>query len=423
MTTMNFLPLLEAKRSGECLTDAQIADIITGVVTGDIPDYQISAWLMAVYFRGLNDSEVRALTLAMRDSGETLQFEDDGRPVVDKHSTGGVGDKVSLPLAPLLACLGMRVPMISGRGLGITGGTLDKLESIPGFSVSHPRDRIIELVNKHGLCMAGQSANMVPADKKLYAMRDVTATVPSIPLITASILSKKLAEGLEALILDVKWGRAAFMQSKEEAEQLSEAMCSLGTACGVKTESFLSDMNVPLGETAGNWLEVQESIEILEGRGPADTRGIVLTCASRLLQMTGLVTSLEEGWQLAQKTLDSGAPRAKWDEMLVAQGADLKAFEAKLKAPCPIFEMPIVAARSGTIQDLDARAIGEIVRDIGGGRLNQNSILNLEVGFHSMRKPGSQMEAGEPLAMIRTADEQTACALGPRAQAAWIVTD
>jgi pyrimidine-nucleoside phosphorylase len=418
---MNFLPLLEAKRNGEVLTDSQIKEIIAAVVAGEIPDYQLSAWLMAVYFQKLNDAEVRALTLAMRDSGEKLQFEDDGRPVVDKHSTGGVGDKVSLPLAPLLACLGMRVPMISGRGLGITGGTLDKLDSVPGFQTSQSRESIIDIVNRIGVCMAGQSANMVPADKKLYAIRDVTATVPSINLITASILSKKLAEGLEALILDVKWGRAAFMQTREEAEQLSQAMCVLGTNCGVKTESFLSDMNVPLGETAGNWLEVVESVEILEGRGPADTLDVVLTCASRLMEMTRLAPSVEEGRQMAQKCLDSGAPRAKWNEMIEAQGGDLAAFEAKLKAPCPVHEMALLAPQSGVIRDLDARTIGEIVRDIGGGRLQQDSVLNLEVGFHSMRKPGERIESGEALAMIRTADAAGAKAIEARAIVAWTI--
>ncbi|RYG62824.1 thymidine phosphorylase [bacterium] len=415
---MNFLPLLEAKRNGDALSKTQIGDIIAGIVSGDIPDYQISAWLMAVYFRGLTDDEVRDLTLAMRDSGDVLHFEDDGRPVVDKHSTGGVGDKVSLPLAPLLACLGFRVPMISGRGLGITGGTLDKLESIPGFSTSHPKERITEMVQQVGLCMAAQSANMVPADKKLYALRDVTATVPSINLITASILSKKLAEGLESLILDVKWGRAAFMQTKEEAEKLAAAMCTLGTACGVKTEAFLSDMNAPLGETAGNWLEVLESVDILEGRGPADTVDVVLTCASRLLEMTGKAATTEEGRRIAKDCLASGAPREKWNEMLVAQGADLAAFEAKLKAPCPVFETAIPSPVSGIIQDLDARVIGEIVRDLGGGRLRQDSILNLEVGFHSMRKPGEKVEAGEPLAMMRAVDSDVAAGV-IMAQRAW----
>ncbi|HEX9995982.1 MAG TPA: thymidine phosphorylase [Abditibacterium sp.] len=412
---MNFLPLLEQKREGAAHSDAEIAEIVASLTAGEIPDYQLAAWLMAIYFRGLNRTETRALTLAMRDSGDKLTFPADSRPVVDKHSTGGVGDKVSLPLAPLLACLGFRVPMISGRGLGITGGTLDKLESIPGFSTALSRDQIIAQTQKIGVCMAGQTASMVPADKILYALRDATATVPNIGLITASILSKKLAENLEALILDVKWGRAAFMQTKNEAQTLADAMGELGTACGVKTEFILSEMNVPLGTSAGNWLEVVESVEILEGRGPLDTRDLVLNCAARLLDMTGRAN----GKETAQKCLDSGAAREKWNEMLAAQGADLGGFEQKLTAPSPVFEMPITATQSGTIEDLDARIIGEIVRDLGGGRLHQNSILNLEVGFHAMKKPGERVESGEVLGLMRSENEIAARELENRARAAW----
>src|SRR6266566_10154921 len=225
---MNFLSLIEAKREGRCLSVTQIKETIVAYTAGQIPDYQMAAWLMAVYFRGLNTAETSALTLAMRDSGEVLRFPKDPRPLVDKHSTGGVGDKVSLPLAPLLGCLGFRVPMISGRGLGITGGTLDKLDSIPGFKTSLPAERIIEIVQTVGCVICGQTASMVPADKGLYALRDVTGSVPSIPLIVASILSKKLAEGLDALVLDVKFGAAAFMPTRAKARELAEAMVALG---------------------------------------------------------------------------------------------------------------------------------------------------------------------------------------------------
>ena len=229
----------------------------------------MAALLMAIYFRGLNTAETTALTLAMRDSGDVLKFPKDKRPLVDKHSTGGVGDKVSLPLAPLLACLGFRVPMISGRGLGITGGTLDKLDSIPGFKTLLPAERIIEIVQSVGCVICGQTDRMVPADKKLYALRDVTGTVPSIPLITASILSKKLAESLDALVLDVKFGCAAFMQTKADARKLAKAMVALGNECGVNTRAILTDMNTPLGRAAGNWLEVKEAVR----RRRTETRG------------------------------------------------------------------------------------------------------------------------------------------------------
>src|SRR5436309_153048 len=230
---MSFLSLVESKRDGKTLTAGQISEIISAVVTGRIPDYQMAAMLMAIYFRGLNTAETTALTLAMRDSGDVLKFPKDERPLVDKHSTGGVGDKVSLPLAPLLACLGFRVPMISGRGLGITGGTLDKLDSIPGFKTLLPTERIPEIVQSVGFVICGQTDRMVPADKELYALRDVTGTVPSLPLIVASILSKKLAENLDALVLDVKFGRAAFMQTKADARKLAKAMVALGNECGV----------------------------------------------------------------------------------------------------------------------------------------------------------------------------------------------
>src|SRR5277367_3771075 len=257
---MNFLSLIENKREGKILTPEQIKEIISSYVAGKIPDYQMAAWLMAVYFRGLTTPETSALTIAMRDSGDVLKFPKDPRPLVDKHSTGGVGDKVSLPLAPLLACLGFRVPMISGRGLGITGGTLDKLDSIPGFKTLLPAQKIVEQVQQVGCVICGQTDTMVPADKKIYALRDASGTVPSIPLIVASILSKKLAESLDALILLVKFGRAAFMQTKAEARKLAKAMVTLANHCGVNTHAILTDMNTPIGRAAGNWLEVKETV-------------------------------------------------------------------------------------------------------------------------------------------------------------------
>src|SRR6185369_14495846 len=256
-------------------------------------------FLMAIYFQGLDSTETTALTIAMRDSGDVLKFPSDSRPLVDKHSTGGVGDKVSLPLAPLLACLGFRVPMISGRGLGITGGTLDKLDSIPGFQTSLPAARIIELVHRVGCVICGQTDRMVPADKRLYALRDVTGTVPSIPMIVASILSKKLAEGLQALVLDVKFGAAAFMPTLDQARKLARAMVDLGNECGVTTRALLTRMDSPLGSAAGNWLEVKEAVDCLDGKGPDDLRQLVIACAAHLLAETGKAKNLEEGRQQA----------------------------------------------------------------------------------------------------------------------------
>ena len=433
---MNFLSLIESKREGKILAPEQIENFVREFTVGKIPDYQMAAMLMAVFFRGLTTAETRALTLAMRDSGDVLKFPRDPRPLVDKHSTGGVGDKVSLPLAPLLACLGFRVPMISGRGLGITGGTLDKLDSIPGFKTLLPAGKIVEQVQKVGCVICGQTDRMVPADKKLYALRDVTGTVPSIPLITASILSKKLAENLDALVLDVKFGRAAFMQSRADARKLAKAMVALGNECGVNTRAILTDMNTPLGRAAGNWLEVKESVAVLDGRTgvapvsnlkiqimetgkmPAlyrdDLLELVLNCAAHLLVQTRKAKSLTAARQRAEDCLNSGVPRAKWDEMLIAQGADLKAFNKKLAldTTAPVV-VALKAEKPGFVSKCDARLIGEVIRDLGGGRLTKESGINYDVGIDRLAKPGEIVQKNSILARIHAADQsqaESACA-------------
>ena len=411
---MNFLPLIEAKRDGRALAPAQLQEAVSAYVAGRIPDYQVAAFLMAVFFRGLDGAETRALTLAMRDSGEVLKFPDDPRPVVDKHSTGGVGDKISLPLAPLLACLGCRVPMISGRGLGITGGTLDKLESVPGLTTQLGPERLIEQTQRIGVAMGGQTENMIPADKLLYALRDVTGTVPSIPLITASILSKKLAEGLSALVMDVKFGSAAFMPSRDEARDLAWSIVSLAIECGVMTRALLVDMSAPHGRAAGNWLEVKESIACLEGRGPADVEALVIECAASLLVQTDLATGLVAARRAARECLASGAPRRKWDELIAAQGADLGAFRAKLQLD---HTAPVVqecrAEAEGFVAQCDARIIGEIVRDLGGGRMTKASVIQPDVGIDALAKPGEEVKRGAVLGRVHamTAVQATeACA-------------
>ena len=404
---MNFLPLIESKREGKILAPAQIQEFIGEFTAGKIPDYQMAALLMAVYFRGLDTAETTALTLAMRDSGDVLKFPKDKRPLVDKHSTGGIGDKVSLPLAPLLACLGFRVPMISGRGLGITGGTLDKLDSIPGFKTLLPAAQIIRQVQKVGCVICGQTDQMVPADKKLYALRDASGTVPNIQLITASILSKKLAESLDALVLDVKFGCAAFMQTKADARKLAKAMVALGNQCGVNTRAILTDMNTPLGRAAGNWLEVKESVACLEKAESktADLRMLVLDCAAHLLVQTRKVKTLAVARKEAEECLNSGTPRAKWDQMLVAQGADLKAFKEKLAldhtAPV-VVELKSPAA--GFVSRCDARILGEVIRDLGGGRRTKESAINFDVGLDRIAKPGERVQKNSVLARIHAAD-------------------
>lgn len=441
---MNFLPLIERKRDDYELTATQIKEFIAADTAGKIPDYQMAAMLMAIYFRGLNTQETAALTLAMRDSGDVLKFPKDNRPLVDKHSTGGVGDKVSLPLAPLLACLGFRVPMISGRGLGITGGTLDKLESIPGFKTTLPTRRIVAIVQSVGCVICGQTDRMVPADKKLYALRDVTGTVPSLSLIVASILSKKLAENLDALILDVKFGRAAFMQTKWQARELAQAMVSLGKQCGVNTRALLTNMDTPLGKAAGNWLEVKESVACLEPhlagtrstasqtfrpdgdaeeRVPADLRILVLTCAAHLLVQTGKARSLAAARKQAEECLQSGAPRRKWDEMIVAQGANLAAFDRKLAldhtAPATV---ELKADRSGFVSKCDARLIGEVIRDLGGGRLTKESTINYDVGLGQIAKPGQEVKSGNVLAHVHASDRRQAINACARLKAAFEIS-
>jgi thymidine phosphorylase len=453
---MNFLALIESKRAGQSLAPDQIQEFVAAFTAGKIPDYQMSAMLMAIFFRGLNVDETRALTLAMRDSGDVLTFPKDKRPIVDKHSTGGIGDKVSLPLAPLLACLGFRVPMISGRGLGITGGTLDKLDSIPGFQTLRSAEKIVAQVQKVGCVICGQTDRMVPADKKLYALRDASGTVPSIALIVASILSKKLAESLDALVLDVKFGSAAFMQTKADARKLAQAMVTLGTECGVSMRALLTDMNTPLGCAAGNWLEVKESIECLESRTgvspvqpalqrgpvgakgaaptssaragetpalPCDLRSLVIDCAAHLLVQTHKARSLAAARQQAEACLDSGAPRRKWDEMLAAQGADLSAFNQKLALDHTArIVVDLKSPRAGYVAKCDARLIGEVIRDLGGGRLTKDSVINFDVGVDRMAKPGDRVEHGSTLARIHAGDRGQAKSAVSRLAAAFALS-
>lgn len=420
---MNFLPLIEAKRDGQTLSPLQIQAAIAAFTRGDIPDYQMAAFLMAVYFRGLDIAETRTLTLAMRDSGATLQFPEDSRPIADKHSTGGVGDKVSLPLAPLLACLGLRVPMISGRGLGITGGTLDKLESIPDFQTQIAPDRIVQQVQEISCCICGQTADMTPADRVLYALRDVTGTVPSIQLITASILSKKLAENLNSLILDVKFGCAAFMQNQDDAIKLARAMVELGNECGTNTRAILTRMDTPTGRACGNWLEVVESVQVLDGQGPDDLRELVIECAAHLLQQSGLESDLDAAKTQAQDCLASGAPRRKWDEMLEWQSADLEKFNEKLQSHSAPVIHEIKAPRAGFLSKCDAKIIGEVIRDLGGGRLHKDSVLNHAVGIDELKKPGERVENNDVICRLHAATENEAQTAFARLHSAFEISD
>ncbi|MDP7051310.1 MAG: thymidine phosphorylase [Verrucomicrobiota bacterium] len=421
---MNFLPFIETKRDGGELSPEQVRELVDAYTAGKIPDYQMSAFLMSVFFRSMSPDETRALTLAMRDSGVVLQFPEDDRPLVDKHSTGGVGDKVSIVLAPLLACLGFRVPMISGRGLGITGGTLDKLESIPGFTTQLPPARIIEQVQSIGVAMGAQTSEMAPADKALYALRDVTGTVPSIPLITASILSKKLAEGIDALVMDVKFGRAAFMANRDAARELASSITKLAAECKVKATALLSVMDVPLGRAAGNWLEVKESVDCLDGRGPEDLKELVLTCAAELLATTGRTINTTNGRQRAGEELASDRPRRKLDELIAAQDGDVEAFREQLKQDhtAPVVR-ELISYEEGFIAHCDARVVGEIVRDLGGGRLTKESVMHPSVGVDQLAKPGDALGRQGTLARVHARTEAEAQAALARLKNAFELAD
>lgn len=387
---MHVPSIIEKKREGGELADGEIRDLIAGFTSGEIPEYQMSAFAMAVYFKGMTAGETASLTRAMLESGDVFSYPEGHPLIVDKHSTGGIGDKVSLVLAPLLACDEVWVPMISGRGLGITGGTLDKLESIPGFDVSVSQSSAIAQLEKIGVVMMGQTAEICPADKKLYALRDVTGTVPSQPLIVASIMSKKLAESLDALVLDVKFGSGAFMKTRVEAESLASAMSDVGNEMGVRVETCLNPMDVPLGFTVGNALEVQEAIETLQGGGPSDLRELSLDLAAKVS-----VASRER----LQQWLESGAAWEKFVALVEAQGGDTKSLEHLLE----VHQAPVirtVQAESANPR-LDADTIGRASLALGAGRTRSDDDVDFCVGF-------SELAKGDILGTIHARSEEDA---------------
>ncbi|MCH7753152.1 MAG: thymidine phosphorylase [Planctomycetes bacterium] len=396
---MNPVWTIAKKRDGGELTADEIGRFIAGYASGQIPDYQMAALAMAIYLRGMTTAETAALTDHMLASGATFQWPEGPTPKVDKHSTGGIGDKVSLPLTAMLACCDLQVPMISGRGLGATGGTLDKLESIPGFRTDLSMDEMRQVVESVGCVISGATADLVPADRKLYALRDVTATVPSIPLITGSIMSKKLAEGLHALVLDVKFGSGAFMKTAELARELAQSMVSTGKRIGVSTTALLTDMNQPLGRMVGNAVEVDESVAALEGRGPADLMEVTLALGAELLVSTQRADTLEAARERLQKTIDDGSAREKFAQMVAAQGGDLDA--PRLVAPAS----DVAAPRSGYVAAIDAEQLGEAVITMRGGRQKLGDELDLSTGFEMQVRIGDQVDQGQPLARLFAGEE------------------
>jgi pyrimidine-nucleoside phosphorylase len=388
---MHIPTLIERKRDGGELSAQEISGIITQFTKGEMPEYQMSALAMAIFFRGMTGEETSALTTAMLHSGSVLEWSDDSPLRVDKHSTGGIGDKTSLVLAPLLACDGLWVPMISGRGLGITGGTLDKLESIPGFRVQLDEDKIRKVISKVGCVMVGQTSGICPADKKLYALRDVTGTVPSIPLITASIMSKKLAEGLNRLILDVKFGSGAFMKTREQADLLARSMVTVGRALGVRASVRLSEMNEPTGTSAGNALEVAECVRCLQGEGPADLEDIVLDLA--------VAVSVSSREQL-QEWLRDGSAWRKFQQMVTLQGGDVDALNRITQIHRAPYIGELRAEASGIVEKMDAGVVGQVVLELGGGRAKANDSIDYAVGCDHIAKVGTEVNAGDELLRV-----------------------
>ena len=395
---MHVPSLIEKKRDGHTLTTKEIKSLVEEFTLGDIPDYQMSALAMAVFFRGMTSAETHHLTEAMMKSGRVLRYPQGSPPKIDKHSTGGVGDKVSLVLAPLLACDEVWVPMISGRGLGITGGTLDKLESIPGFNVHLDEKRALKQLEKIGLFMIGQTEDICPADKKLYALRDVTGTVPSQPLIVASIMSKKLAENLDRLVLDVKFGSGAFMKTKEEAEQLAKTMTDVGESMKVKTSHLISPMDEPLGRAVGNALEVAECVEILQGGGPPDLIKLIVDLAEKVSETPRA--------QL-EKRLQDGSAWKKFVSLVYAQDGDATMLEKILEQHRAPNIQPWPAKSAGTVKKIDAELIGRASVQLGTGRQKADDAIDFAVGFSKIKKVGEQVAVGEPLFMIHARNERS----------------
>ncbi|MCU1483647.1 MAG: thymidine phosphorylase [Actinomycetia bacterium] len=407
--SFNVVDLIRSKRDGGTLTDDEVRWFIDAYTAGDVADEQASALLMAVFFRGMAPGELAAWTAAMIGSGERLDLSSVGRPTVDKHSTGGVGDKVSLPLVPLVAACGAAVPQLSGRGLGHTGGTLDKLEAIAGFRVARSNEQVVEQLRTIGAVICAAGDGLAPADRKLYALRDVTATVESIPLIASSIMSKKIAEGTESLVLDVKVGTGAFMADEASARQLAETMVGIGNAHGVRTVALLTQMDVPLGRTAGNGIEVAESVDVLAGGGPADVVELTLALAREMVALAGLDVD-------PVVALADGSALATWRAMVVAQGGDPDA---------PLPEAPHVevvrAPASGYVTRLEARGLGVAAWRLGAGRARKEDPVSPSAGIVWHATVGDPVEEGQPLLELRTEDPSRVGAAMAALDGAWAV--
>jgi pyrimidine-nucleoside phosphorylase len=402
---MRAADIIMKKRDGGELNREEIAFLVGGFVAGEIPEYQVSAWAMAVFFNGMTARETAALTELMLNSGKKIDLSGIEGPFVDKHSTGGVGDKTSLILAPLVAALGIRDPMMSGRALGHTGGTLDKLESIPGYRTSLPAEEFRDIIRRDGFAMTGQTKEIVPADRLLYALRDVTATVESVPLITASILSKKAAEGTEGLVLDVKYGSGAFMKEASKGEELARSLVDTGAAMGLRVIALLTDMDEPLGNKVGNFLEVEESLDCLEGRGPDDVMEVTLELAARMAALGGKAKDSAGGRKLCEEALKSGKPRELFLRNVKSQGGDpAKLLEMRNAYRSPV-SAEIRAERDGYISRIDAWETGRAAVQLGVGRNRTEDKVCPTAGVEFLRRRGSCVKAGDRIMTVWAADE------------------
>ncbi|MHB8927128.1 MAG: pyrimidine-nucleoside phosphorylase [Bacillota bacterium] len=391
--------LILKKRNGSSLNADEIGYLVAGFVAGEIPDYQMSAFLMAVYFRGMDEAETAALTMAMAESGQVLDLSEIAPEAVDKHSTGGVGDKTSLVLVPLVAACGVRVAKMSGRGLGHTGGTIDKLESFPGFNTALTRRQFLDCVTRAGLAINGQTGELAPADAKLYALRDVTATVDCIPLIASSIMSKKIAGGARGIVFDVKVGSGAFMDTQERAEALARTMVGIGRSVGRRTVAVISDMDEPLGLAVGNAIEVREAIETLSGRGPADLRRLCLALGAEMLILAGRAADPVAAGKMLEGALASGEALRRFRAMVEAQGGDVTYVDDPGRLPKAALEAPVEAPADGFVQSIEARQVGLAAMQLGAGRARKGDPVDLAVGVVLRKKVGDRVRAGEPLAV------------------------
>ena len=417
------IDVIRRKRDGLPLDDAHIEAFIDAYSRGALPDYQMSALAMAVFFRGLNAGELAAWTGAMLHSGTVLDLSDIPGTKVDKHSTGGVGDKISLPLAPLVAACGVRVPMVSGRGLGHTGGTLDKLESIPGFRVDLGVDRYRALVGELGLCLIGQTAEIAPADKRLYALRDVTSTIESVPLIASSIMSKKLAEGIDALVLDVKFGSGAFMPDRQRAAELARTMAGIGSAFGKPVTALLTSMEQPLGRAVGNALEVAESVAILRNEGPADVRELTIALGIEMLLLGQVATNADDARRLLESALADGRAMELFLRLCAAQGGDTAVLKDPTKLPTAKGRRDICATREGYISTIDTAEVGRAAMLLGAGRQTVDDRIDPAVGLMIHKRLGDAVVRGEPIVTLHFNDDARLEAVCARIQAAYILGD